>query len=159
MSSPETLFALLPTGQGRGEPKYVAQDVFGYSFLTDVFMADYKEGDATWQGFLRPYPTPEAAKAVFEKYLANAKQDGAEVKTPTVEGADQFAVSSNIGLVDTVFRKGNIIGGANGGTDAGQDRGVRRSLSSRPCPAALPPLESESGDKPAKSAEESAEGE
>ena len=40
---------------GEGDPKYVAQDVFGYSFLSDVFMADYKDGDVTWQGFLRPY--------------------------------------------------------------------------------------------------------
>ncbi len=165
VSSPESLFGLLPKGQGRGEPKYVAQDVFGYSFLTDVFMADYKEGDATWQGFLRPYPTPEAAKAVFEKYLANAKQDGAQVKTPTVEGADQFAVSSNIGLADTIFRKGNVIGGANGGTDPARAEAFAKSFL-KALPATLPPLESESGKdgkapeagaKPAKSAEESSD--
>ena len=30
----------------------------------------------TWQGFLRPYATADEAKAVFEKYLAGAKQDG-----------------------------------------------------------------------------------
>ena len=66
---------------GEGEPKYVAQDVFGYSFLSDVFMADYKDGDVTWQGFLRPYRDAEEAKAVFEKYLDGVKKDGAEVKT------------------------------------------------------------------------------
>ena len=64
-----------------GDHKYVAQDVFGYSFLSDVFMADYKDGDVTWQGFLRPYRDAKEAKAVFEKYLAGVKQDGAEVKT------------------------------------------------------------------------------
>jgi hypothetical protein len=165
VSSPESLFALLPNGQGRGEPKYVAQDVFGYSFLTDVFMADYKDGDATWQGFLRPYPTSEAAKAVFEKYLANAKQDGAQVKTPTVEGADQFATSSNIGLADTIFRKGNVIAGANGGTEPAKTEAFAKSLL-KALPATLPPLESESGadgkapesgTKPAKSPEESSD--
>ena len=53
-TTPEALFALLPAGGKQGDPKYVAQDVFGYSFLADVFMADYKEGDVTWQGFLAP---------------------------------------------------------------------------------------------------------
>ena len=77
--------ALLPTSQGRSAPKYVAQDVFGYSFLSDVFMADYKDGEATWQGFLRPYPTPEAAKAVFDQYLSTVKKDGAEIKESKVK--------------------------------------------------------------------------
>src|SRR5262249_6364229 len=49
--TPATYFALLPAKDREGEAKYVAQDVFGYSFLSDVFMADYKEGDVTWQGF------------------------------------------------------------------------------------------------------------
>lgn len=141
-STQATLTAFLPAGQGRGEVKYIPQDVFGYSFLTDVFMADYKDGPATWQGFLRPYPTPEAAKAVFEKYLANAKQDGAQVKNPSVEGADQFAISSNIGLVDAIFRKGNVIGGANGGTDPAKAEAFARSLL-KALPATLPPLESD----------------
>ena len=44
-------------------------------------MADYKEGDVTWQGFLRPYKDAEEAKAVFQKYIEGVKKDGAEVKT------------------------------------------------------------------------------
>ena len=67
-------------------------DVFGYSFLSDVFLADYSEGPATWKGFLRAYATPDEAKAVFEKYLASAKQDGAEVKEVEAEGADRMVV-------------------------------------------------------------------
>ena len=84
--SPATYFALLPA-QGRdGDPKYVAQDVFGYSFLSDVFMADYKEKDVSWQGFLRPYRDAQEAKSVLEKYISGVKKDGAEVKTLTAEG-------------------------------------------------------------------------
>ena len=52
----DAIYALFPTGQGRGAPTYSAQDVFGYSFLADVFMADYKDETVTWQGFLRPTP-------------------------------------------------------------------------------------------------------
>ena len=78
--SPETFFRLLPATGRQGDPKYVAQDAFGYSFLSDVFMADYKNGDITWQGFLRPYRDVAEAKAVLEKYVSGVKKDGAEVR-------------------------------------------------------------------------------
>ena len=107
-----------PKGEGRGEPKYVAQDVFGYSFLTDVFMADYKDGSVVWQGFLRPYASVDEAKAIFEKYVASAKQNGGDPKLVETEGADQMFISASIGLVDVIFRKGNVIGGANGAADS-----------------------------------------
>ena len=81
--TPATFFALLPAANRQGDPKYVAQDVFGYSFLSDVFMADYKEGNDAWQGFLRPYRDAQEAKAVLEKYVVGVKKDGAEVKTLT----------------------------------------------------------------------------
>jgi hypothetical protein len=148
ISTPDTLFALLPNGQGRAEPKYIPQDVFGYSFLSEVFMVDYKDGNATWQGFIRPYPTVEAAKAVFDKYTTTVKQDGAQIKSPTVEGADQFAIAANVGLTDAVFRKGNIIGGSNGGTDAAKAEAFARMFV-KTLPAGLPPLENEVGGKPA----------
>jgi hypothetical protein len=157
ISSPESLFAILPAGQGRAEPKYIPQDVFGYSFLSEVFMVDYKDGSATWQGFVRPYPTPEAAKAIFEKYTATIKQDGATIKTPTVEGADQFAIVANVGLTDAIFRKGNIIAGANGGTDAAKAEAFARTFL-KALPASLPPLETDlpgkAGDKPKAKAQD-----
>ncbi len=80
-------------------------------------MADYKEGDVTWQGFLRPYRDVNEAKDVLEKYKAGVKQDGAELKPLTAEGADEMVMCSNIGLFDVVFRKGNTLAGANGATN------------------------------------------
>jgi hypothetical protein len=115
--SPEAMFALLPSGPGRAAQTYVPNDVFGYSFLSDVFLADYSEGSASWKGFLRAYASPEEAKAIFEKYLASAKQDGAEVKEIETEGADRMVVASNIGLFDALFIKGNTLAGAAGSTD------------------------------------------
>jgi len=126
--TPATYFAFLPAAGKQGDNKYVAQDVFGYSFLTDVFMADYKEGDVTWQGFLRPYGDDKEAKQVLEKYVASVKQDGAEVKTLPVEGADEMIVSSSIGLFDVVFRKGNTLAGANGATSLEPAEAFARSL-------------------------------
>ena len=72
--SPATYFALLPAQGREGDAKYVAQDVFGYSFLSDVFMADYKEKDVAWQGFLRPYRDAQEAKSVLEKYIVGRQE-------------------------------------------------------------------------------------
>ncbi len=139
--SPATYFALLPA-QGRdGDPKYVAQDVFGYSFLSDVFMADYKDKDVAWQGFLRPYRDAQEAKAVLDKYIASVKKDNAEVKTLTAEGADEMVLSSAIGLIDVVFRKGNCLAGANGATSAPPAEAFARALA-KSMPANVPTLES-----------------
>ncbi len=117
-ATPAAIYALLPSGPGRADQKFVAQDVFGYGFLSDVFMADYKEGAVTWQGFLRPYATPDEAKDIFEKYVASAKQDGGDPRPVQADGADQMVTNSNVGLVDVIFRKGNVVGGANGSTEA-----------------------------------------
>jgi hypothetical protein len=139
--SPATFFALLPAQGRQGSPKYVAQDVFGYSFLSDVFMADYKDGDVTWQGFLRPYRDAEEAKTVLDKYKAGVKRDGAEVKTLSVDGADEMVLSANIGLVDVVFRKGNTLAGANGATTAEPAETFARALA-KSLPATVPMLSS-----------------
>jgi len=140
-STPDSLFALLPAGSGRATPKYVAQDVFGYSFLSDIFMADYKEGEVTWQGFLRPYRDAKEAGEVFDKYVESAKRDEAEIKKIEAEGADRMIVSSNIGLVDVIFQKGNVIGGANGATDAKPAEAFARAFV-KGLPATVPAIES-----------------
>lgn len=114
----EDLFGLFPADPKKSSPKYVAKDVFGYSFLSDVFLADYEVGDMKFQGFLRPYPTAEEAKTVFEQYVETARKDGAEVKVIEDSKADKMILSSNIGLIDVVFLKGNAVGGANGATEA-----------------------------------------
>lgn len=116
--SPEDIFGLLPAEPKKSGVKYVAKDVFGYSFLSDVFLADYASGDVNFQGFLRPYASPEEAKKTFDEYVATAKKDGAEVKELSGSKADKMIVSSNIGLFDVIFLKGNVVAGANGATDA-----------------------------------------
>jgi hypothetical protein len=139
--SPAMIFALLPAPGRQGDPKYVAQDVFGYSFFSDVFMADYKDGDIAWQGFIRPYHDAQEAKMVLDKYITSAKKDGAEVKTLTAEGADEMVISTNIGLVDVVFRKGNTLAGTNGATSTPPAEAFARALA-RGLPATVPALES-----------------
>jgi len=130
----------LPAGSGKASPKYASQDVFGYSFLSDVFMADYEEGKTAWQGFLRPYKDAQEAGKVFDTYLAAAKRDNAEIKVIDDAGADRMIVSSNIGLVDVIFVKGNVLGGANGATDAKAAEAFARAFV-KGLPASVPPIE------------------
>ena len=104
-------------------------------------MADYKAGDATWQGFLRPYRNTEEAKAVLDKYIDGVKKDGAEIKRLAVQGADEMVISTNIGLTDFVFRKGNTLAGANGATNAAPAETFTRNLA-KSLPAAVPALNS-----------------
>jgi hypothetical protein len=147
-ADPADLLKLLPEGSGKANPKYVAQDVFGYSFLSDVFMADYSEGKASWQGFLRPYESPEAAKAVFEKYVETARKDGAKIKEVEGSGADRMVVGANadVGLTDVIFLKGNSVGGANGATDATPAESFARAFA-KALPPKLPAIVPEKKDK------------
>jgi hypothetical protein len=117
-ASPELMFKLLPTGPGRAGEKYAAQDVFAYSFLTDVFLADYEEGKATWQGFVRPYQDAAEAEAILAKYEASVKEFGGQVEAFEAEGATRAVKSSLDGLTDVFFIKGNTLAGANGSTES-----------------------------------------
>jgi hypothetical protein len=139
--TPADYFALLPAAGRQGDAKYVAQDVFGYSFLSDVFMADYKSGEVSWQGFLRPYRDANEAKDVLAKYIVGVKKDGAEVKTVAAEAADEMVISNNIGLVDIIFRKGNTLAGANGATSAPPAEEFARALA-KSLPATVHTLDS-----------------
>ncbi|HEV3163203.1 MAG TPA: DUF6599 family protein, partial [Isosphaeraceae bacterium] len=154
-ATPESIFALLPAGQGRSSPKYVAQDVFGFSFMSDVFLADYQDGGVAWQGFLRPYPTADAAREIFEKYVASARQDGAEIKMIEADGADRMFRSASFGQVDVVFLKGNAVGGANG-ANGGDDAGKQAEAFARKFAASLPatvPVIEDSKSAPARGGE------
>ena len=59
----------------------------------------------------------------------------------TADGADEVVISSNIGLVDVVFRKGNSLAGANGATNAPAAEAFARELA-RTLPASVPSLPS-----------------
>ena len=128
-SPTDAIFALLPKGPGRGDTALIALDAFGYGFLSEVFMADYKDdAGATWQGFIRPYPTPAAATDVFTQYMAAAQRDGGTAKLVEAPGADQMVVNSNVGLVDVIFRRGGVLGGVSGATDAAKAEAFARQF-------------------------------
>ena len=127
----EATYAILPTEPGKADPKFVAQDVFGYGFLSDVYMADYTEGDVTWQGFIRPYASVAEAQAIFDRYIAAAKQDGGNSKLLEAPGADQMVINENVGLIDVIFRRGAVIAGANGATDGPKAEAFARAFAQK----------------------------
>lgn len=149
--TPAQLFKLLPAQPTRSGETYASQDVFGYAFLSDVFLADYKKDDDTyWQGFLRPFSSPEAAAEVLDQYLAAVKEYGGEVEDIKAEGADRMAVCSLYGLYDAVFIKGNTLAGANGSTD--REAVVEFSLAfARSLPDSVPSLDVGKADSQAAS--------
>ena len=107
-----------PRARGAARPKYIAQDVFGYSFLTDVFMADYKEGRRDLAGLPPALPDARGGEGRLRE-VPGQRQAGrrqGEDARPS-RGPTSSPSASNIGLADAIFRKGNVIGGANGGTD------------------------------------------
>jgi hypothetical protein len=136
-TDPAALFKLLPDSPNPGQPQYVAQDAFGYSFLSDVFLADYSQEGASWQGFLRPYSSADEARAVFARYLESARSDGAKIEELSFDGADRAAVINAIGLFDIIFLRGNVLGGANGSTVREPAETFARSFLKR-LPAEIP---------------------
>ena len=142
-ATPAQMFGLLPEGPNRDRPQYVAADAFGYGFLSNVFLADYKEGDVTWQGFLRPYESPEAASEALGEYLDTLKADGANIREEDFGGL-RLVVSDNYGLIDAVFVKGNAFGGANGATRAAPAESFARSFAEA-LPDSVPTIEISGG--------------
>jgi hypothetical protein len=127
-ATPDMLFKMLPDEPKKSRTQYVSQDVFGYSFLSDVFMADYQDGEDSFQGFLRPYKDADEAKKVFDEYLENAKADMATITEISDSGADAMVLSSNYGMNDAIFLKGNAIAGVNGSPNAAKAESFARAL-------------------------------
>ncbi|RUL86969.1 hypothetical protein TsocGM_14950 [Tautonia sociabilis] len=157
-ADPTALFALLPDGPGRSNEQYVAQDVFGYSFLSHVFMASYAEGDRSWQAFIRPYASPERAREVFDLYRAEAEAFDAKIQEVESESVDAMYVAENFGLIDVLFLRGNVFGGVNGATDLDAARAFAERFAGS-LPAEVPHFdntdsETETDTKAASDAEE-----
>lgn len=136
-TGPEEIFALLPSQPKHGDPKYAAADVFGYAFLSDVFLTDYTDGDDSWQGFIHTRATADEAKAMFLKYESAARENGADVKKIETSDADQMMIVSNFGLIDVVFVKGNALAGANGAPGVEKAEAFARAFA-RALPAQSP---------------------
>ena len=150
---PATLFALLPEGPGRNNEQYVAQDAFGYAFLSDVFLASYADDQSGWQAFVRPYASPGRARKIFDQYRAEAEAFDAVIQEVESPDADAAFLAENFGLIDVIFLKGNTFGGVNGATDAESARAFALGFAAE-TPAETPHMDTAEAETPAEAAAE-----
>ncbi len=100
-----------PSGLG-----YERVNGFSLDFLREIFRSDYRDGDKVYTLFIHRAASPEAARALLEKYAAYltkhgkliSRQDSPQGQTITGEALEMF---------DVVFCKGPLVGGVNGAED------------------------------------------
>jgi len=100
-----------PSGLG-----YERVNGFSLDFVREVFRADYTDGDAAYTLFIHRAASPDAARALLDKYAGYltkhgkliSRKDSPKGQTITGEALDMF---------DVVFCKGPLVGGVNGAED------------------------------------------
>ncbi len=111
---PTIFFSLLPQGEEKTRQEYVAEAVFGYEFLTDVFTASYVKDNLNWQAFIRTYATPDKAKEIAGAYRDEIELFGGTITEIETEFAESCFLAESFGWVEVVFQKGNALGGISG---------------------------------------------
>ena len=81
----------------------------------------------------------EAKEVLREVHGRASSRTAPRSRRSQAEGADEMVVSSNIGLFDVVFRKGNTLAGANGATEPQTGRGLRPGAGQEPAGTAFRP--------------------
>ncbi len=91
-------------------------DVFGLSFLHDVFTAQYAIGDGELTLFVMRNDNPQQAAETFEQYKAFAGRYGKVLDVAEIDGATVMT-SESIGTYDVIFVKDTYLGGATAAED------------------------------------------
>ena len=92
-----------------------------------------KDGDVTWQGFLRPYATPRRPRRSSRNTSRASRRTAPRSRRSQAEGADRDGHQHPTSAWSTSSScKGNTVGGANGATDAKPGRGLRPGLRQEP---------------------------
>jgi hypothetical protein len=152
--------AVLPrAGLKPGTLDYKATNAMGYGFLQRVFAAEYERAGKTYQVFLHRAASSEAARTLFEKYVAAVKEYNDVVSQ---ESGDDSAliVSNSLGVYEVGFHVGVIFGGVTESDDAAVAAAAAKALRDRLRTAAIPAAAGEDRSSatraPAPAASESA---
>lgn len=97
-------------GRRPGSLSYKATDALGYSFLKQVFVADYEVGGAKFQLFIHRAADAAAAKSLFDRFVENAKQFGKVVGGEEHAGG-AYVVSESLGVFEAGVHVGPYFGG------------------------------------------------
>jgi len=85
---------------------YKASDALGYSFLKQVFVASYANGDEEYQLFITQTAGPEEARALLQKYATSVKVLGKETR-----GGGEIVLADALGIFEAAFAAGRYFGG------------------------------------------------
>jgi hypothetical protein len=111
--------ALLPVeDRVEGSFQYHATDAFSLEFLDNVFSADYRVGERSFQTFLHRADSADQAASLLEAYEAFFEEYGKLIKREPREGYE-LLVGESGGIVDAVVCVGTYLAGVSGGNDPG----------------------------------------
>lgn len=110
---------LLPAeGRVDGTLEFLTEDVFSLDFLQDVFSARYRDGETETTLFIHQADDVNAARTLFEKYVASIESLGGKVIKREENEQGGSAEGDIGGEFDIIFWKGRYFGGANAAPNA-----------------------------------------
>lgn len=103
--------------QKKGSFSYKSTDALGYSFVRQLFLAEYAVDGKTYQLFIHRAADDAAAKALFAKY-AEAVQKYNKVVSRKPSKGGEMLLSESLGVFEAGFYTGALFGGVTECPDA-----------------------------------------
>ncbi len=91
--------------------QYIMVDAMGLDFLTNTFMAQYRDGDAEFTAFVARCKSAQNAADILAKYKAHFEEFGDLARPARIEGASVLLAEVGGGVFDGVCQVGDIIAG------------------------------------------------
>ncbi len=91
--------------------QYLMVDALGLDFLTNTFMAQYRDGEARFTGFVARCKSADNAAEVLAKYKAHLEEFGDMAEPAKIEGASVMFAEVGGGDFDGACQVGDIIAG------------------------------------------------
>ena len=91
--------------------QYLMVDALGLDFLTNVFLAQYRDGEAGFTAFVARCKSAENAAEVLAKYKAYLEEFGAMAEPARIEGASVMFADVGGGSFDGACQVGDFIVG------------------------------------------------
>jgi hypothetical protein len=91
--------------------QYFMVDALGLDFLTNAFMAQYRDGEAKFTAFVARCKSPDNAAEVLAKYKVHLEEFGDMAEPAKIEGASVMFAEVGGGDFDGACQVGDVIAG------------------------------------------------
>jgi hypothetical protein len=91
--------------------QYLMVDALGLDFLTNAFMAQYRDGEAKFTGFVARCKSTDNAAEVLAKYKAHLEEFGDMAEPAKIEGSSVMFAEVGGGDFDGACQVGDVIAG------------------------------------------------